>query len=120
MNYWSLKWLIETVVKTFKCPECNWEIDDTNIDIIWAAWNTVNIDIECKKCWKHSMIKSEVVTFDLAKLPASWELLNKIKWQINNSTTNSKDKITDEQIVKLNQNLKKRKINVEDLLSDKN
>ena len=50
MNFWALKWLVENVVKNYKCPECNSEINDNSIDVVWAAWNTVNIDIECSNC----------------------------------------------------------------------
>jgi len=79
MNYWALKWLIETVVQEYTCPECNSKIANENIDIVWAAWNTINIDIECSSCWKHSMVKSEVLMFDLAKMPISKDNVENIK-----------------------------------------
>ena len=121
MKFWALKWLVENVVKSYKCPECNSDINDNNIDVVWAAWNTVNIDIECSNCWKHSMIKSEVMTFDLSKLPLPKEKLEnikkelfEIKWQLNSK----KDFIKDEEIVDLNKDFKKDDFNVSDLFGD--
>lgn len=122
MNFWALKWLIENVVNNYKCPECNSEINDTNIDVVWAAWNTVNIDIECTNCWKHSMIKSEVITFDLSKMPLNDEKIKnlkneflKLKWNLSAKKENL---IKDEDIVNLNKDLKNPKFNVNDLLWD--
>ena len=119
MNFWALKWLVENVVRNYKCPECNSEINDNNIDVVWAAWNTVNIDIECSSCWKHSMIKSEVMSVDLSNLPIEKEKLEKIKMQLWKIKTSKNTKIIkDEQIVDLSKNLKQEKINVSDLFWD--
>jgi len=125
MNFWALKWLVDNVVANYKCPECNSDINDSNIDVVWAAWNTVNIDIECSNCWKHSMIKSEVMTFDLSKMPISEEKLESLKTELWNLKwklieNKSKNTIKDEQIVNLNKNLKKSDLNVSDLLWDNN
>jgi DNA-directed RNA polymerase subunit RPC12/RpoP len=75
--------LVETVVQNYNCPECNAKVTDENIDVIGAAGNTINIDIECSDCGKHSMVKSEVLTFDLAKLPISEGNLGNIKMSID-------------------------------------
>jgi hypothetical protein len=132
MNYWSLKWLVETVVKNYKCPECNSEVNESNIDVIWAAWNTINIDVECSKCWKHSMIKSEIIAFDLSKIDFNNEVLNQIKTSIENIKSKSwitdsnqkkliinkekiEQEINDEKIIELNKNLKKINISAIDL-----
>jgi len=117
MNFGALKWLVENVMNNYKCPECNSEINDSNIDVIWAAWNTVNIDIECSKCWKHSMIKSEVMTFDLSKIPLTEDKMNYLKKGLSKlAQWNWKPMIKDEQIVELNKSLKKDNFNVSDLL----
>ena len=79
MNFQSLKWMIDSIVQSYKCPECNVWVNDWNIDIIWAAWTTINIDIECPNCWKHSMIKTEVLSINLSNQGISSENLNKIK-----------------------------------------
>lgn len=118
MNFWALKWLVENVVKNYKCPECNSDISDNNIDVVWAAWNTVNIDIECSNCWKHSMIKSEVMTFDLSKLPLEKEKLEAIKnhlWSVKAKINVKKTLIKDEEIVDLSKNLKKTNLDVSEL-----
>ena len=122
MNYWALKWLVETVVQNYNCPECNAKVTDENIYVIGAAGNTINIDIECSDCGKHSMVKSEVMTFDLAKLPipeANLEnikmSLNAIKWKLSKPNASQ---IKDEQIVDLNATLRKKNFNVADLFED--
>jgi hypothetical protein len=35
MNFQSIKSMIESLVKTYKCPECSEWITETNVDIIW-------------------------------------------------------------------------------------
>jgi DNA-directed RNA polymerase subunit RPC12/RpoP len=122
MNYWALKWLVETVVKNYNCPECSATVTDENIDVIWAAGNTINIDIECSECGKHSMVKSEVLTFDLANMSIpEWNLNNikmsidAIKWKLLKPKWNL---IKDEEIVDLNSTLRKKNFNASDLFWD--
>ena len=119
MNFQSLKWMIESVVSSYKCPECNSWVNDSNVDIIWAAWTTINIDIECSNCWKHSMIKTEVLHLDLTK-NISQENIAKLKesllnsnWKLINNPT-----IKDDEIIWLNKDLRKRWLNVSDLFWD--
>ena len=119
MNFQSLKWMIESIIKSFKCSECQSIINDSNIDMIWAAWSTINIDIVCSNCWKHSMVKTEILAIDLSKkwllaenIEKLKESLNNVKWRINTNET----KINDELIIWLNKDLKKEKLNVSDLL----
>lgn len=119
MNFQSLKWMIDSLVKTYKCPDCQTTVNDSNVDIIWAAWNTINIDIVCSNCWKHSMVKTEILSIDINK---SWVIAEKIQ-ELKNSLINKKQnnsllesKINDELIIWLNKDLKKEKLNVSDLL----
>ena len=79
MNFKALKWMIDSLVKTYKCPECGNEVNDNNVDVIWAAGTTINIDVECPQCWKHSMIKSEVMSLDLSNSNITAEKLQQIK-----------------------------------------
>ena len=121
MNYQSLKWMIESLIKSYKCPECLSWINDVNIDIIWAAWTTLNIDIECAKCLKHSIVKTEVLSINLSNRGLSEDNIMKLKKSLlsNNWWKISKKLIIkDEEIVDLNKNLKKNKLNVSDLLWD--
>lgn len=119
MNFQSIKWMIESLVKNYKCPEC-WEwITDSNVDIMWAAGSTINIDIECYACWKHSMVKTEVLAINLSEKGISAENIEKLKntlLKVNWNKLNSKNTINDEEIVWLNKDLKKGKLNVSDLL----
>ena len=119
MNYKALKWMMENLTTSYKCPECNSDVDESFVDIIWAAWNTINIDIECHECHKHSMIKSEVITLDLTKMPNMENLHNSLKWIItSNNQIDPKDLIKDEQIIELNKNLKQCNLWVWDLFID--
>ena len=118
MNYQSLKWMIESIIKNYKCPQCSNSVVDTNIDIIWAAWNTINIDIECSNCWKHSMIKTEVLSIDLTNKNVSIDNIKKIKQRFSKNNVNLiwwNKSIKDTEIVDLNKNLRKEKLNVSDL-----
>jgi transcription elongation factor Elf1 len=126
MNYKTLKWMLESLIKVYKCPMCNAEVSENNVDIVWAAWNTVNIDIECQNCKKHSMIKAEINSVNILPINV-WEnwiewlkkSLENIKWQItqnNNQNSNSK-KITDTEIVDLNKRLKNNDLNAQDLFN---
>ena len=111
MNYQALKSMIESLIKSYKCNECGSNITEENIDIVWAAWNNVNIDIECPNCKKHAMVKSQVMQIDI----------NNIKW-LKNSLLNLKNKIEtpikDEEMIKLSKDLKNRNLNVKDLFND--
>jgi len=119
MNFQSIKSMMESLVKTYKCPECSEWISEANIDIIWAAWSTINIDIECFSCGKHSMIKTEILAIDLTEKWISPENIEKLKNALmKNWTIKSieEKKINDEEIIWLNKDLKKWKLNVSDLL----
>ncbi len=119
MNFQSIKWMIESLTKSYKCPECSEWITDANIDIMWAAWTTINIDIECFNCWKHSMIKTEILALDLTNKGISKENIEKLKNTLLKASWVkwlSTRKINDEEIIWLNRDLKKWKLNVSDLL----
>lgn len=122
MNYQALKWMLESIVKTYKCPACGAEISENNVDIVWAAWTTVNIDIECAKCQKHSMIKAEMTQINLweVNLSKDWlvwlkNTLEKIK--DNLKQINNPNKIKDEEIINLSKDLKKDNLNISELFS---
>ena len=120
MNFQSLKWMIDSLIKSYKCPECSSSVTDSNVDIIWAAWTTINIDIWCTNCWKHSMVKTEILAIDLSNKWISAENIGKLKnalfWQNWRIIENSIHTINDKEIVDLNKDLKKNKLNVSDLI----
>lgn len=123
MNFQSLKWMIESIIKSYKCPECSSEVNESNIDIIWAAWSTINIDIECYNCGKHSMIKTEILSLELSNKWLNQENIEKIKKSLINLNANliaKQSTIKDDEIISLNKDLKKECFNVNDLFWDNN
>lgn len=121
MNFQALKWMIENLVKTFKCPECSSTVSEQNVEIMWTAWSNINIDIWCPNCEKHSMVRAEVMSVDFKGLNIAKENLDSIKnnlmWLQNRISHNKKtESIKDEEIVQLNKDLKKQKLNITDLL----
>ncbi len=118
MNYKTLKWMVDSLIKTFTCPLCNSGINEENVEIIWAAWNTINIDIECAKCKKHSMIKAEFssinIPINLSNWP-KWLLEDLERYKNKNIDFLNSKIITDKEIVDLNKKLKKTDLNASDL-----
>ena len=131
--------MIDSLVKTYKCPECGNEVNDNNVDVIGAAGTTINIDVECPGCGKHSMIKSEVMSLDLTNQNITPDKLQQIKETLGKLNGNIKTEfidgnseesiklaeakkqekaIKDKEIVNLNSELKQEELNVEDLLGD--
>jgi len=127
MNYKTLKWMLESLVKVYKCPMCNAEVSENAVDIVWAAWNTVNIDIECENCKKHSMIKAEINNVNIIPINV-WEnwiewlkqSLENIKSKITQNTraNSNTTKITDTEIIDLNKKLKSIDLNAQDLFTE--
>lgn len=133
MNFGMLKNMIDNLITAYSCAFCGSKnISEQNIDIIGAAWNTVNIDMECPSCKKHFMAKTEVVqvnasninTETLKKLQNSLLALRwKIGWDITlgwqalkNNDSSKKVLLRDEEIISLQKELKEKKIlKVEDL-----
>lgn len=119
MNFQSLKWMMDSIINSYKCPECTNQINESNIDIMWAAWTTINIDIECFNCGKHSMMKTEILAIDLSKNWISAENFEKLKetiWAIKPQLKQNIVKINDAEIVWLNKDLNQNWLNVSDLL----
>lgn len=137
MNYQMLKALIDLLIKNFKCPNCQSQINEDSLEIIWAAWTSVNLDINCPMCKKHTFIKAEVSQINLwnvidlkkenideFKQKLQQELLNiNIKnWNINLTEFLSKEsniKINDEEILKLKDKLDNQHIKAKDLFDNK-
>jgi len=111
--------MIDSIVKSYKCLECSSGVNDSNIDIIWAAGTTINIDIECSNCGKHSMVKTEILSIDLMNRWVSPENIDKIKNSLiawNWRLIANQNKIKDNEIIDLNKDLRKSWLNVSDLL----
>ncbi len=65
MNYQMLKSIVDSLIQNFKCPDCHGWVSEKDIEIVWAAWKTVNIDVWCPVCNKHTMVKAEVSNMNL-------------------------------------------------------
>lgn len=115
--------MIDSLVSTYKCPEC-WEAaNENNVDIIGAAWSTINIDIHCTGCDKHAMIKSEVVAIDVNqaditpdKIALLKGVLESIQSKKDTKALDQKNAIKDEVIVSMHKDLKEENISISDLL----
>jgi len=128
--------MVENIVSSYKCPFCSaTDIGEKNIDIVWAAGNTVNIDMYCPSCNKHFMAKTEVVQMELGNLPAekvaqiqnSLHALKtkmggdiEIDAQIIPADNAENQKILDKNIVDLQKNLKKENLSLEELFGEDN
>jgi len=125
-----LKNMVENLVSSYKCPFCGWKnISEKNIDIVWAAGNTVNIDMHCPGCDKHFMAKTEVVQMELwsftaDKIEQIKNSLSALKWKmwgdlsIMDAEIEVKNPILDDTILDLHKDLQQKGMNVSDLFSD--
>ena len=121
MNYSMMKNLIESLIQNFACPDCNSKVNDTNAEVVWAAWSAVNLDMICPNCSKHTMIRAEMTAMNLSSMPWFDKLKEsfskEIKTQLKRAEKkDSKPKINDKVIVDVNNLLKQENINVDDFL----
>ncbi len=94
MNYLILKNIIESTLTHFKCKNCNSTVTEGNINILWTAWNSINMEIICPKCKTTWIAKAEIWLVGTIK---TWEIE---KTQIN------KTNIQDSDIISLRESLK--------------
>ena len=135
MNFQALKWMIENLVKNHRCPMCQNTISEANIDVIGAAGTTININLECPSCKKHTMIRAEIANFDVSHMGMSKEGIENFKQYLENFkksfsgegisidvSENMKKQTTtlieDSQIIDLSKTLKSKKISASDLFSE--
>ena len=130
MNFGMLKNMVENLVTSYKCPFCTaTNISENNIDIIGAAWNTVNIDMHCPSCKKHFMAKTEVVHMEIwnispDKMGDITKALTALKWkmwgnlEIETDIIKKDPAILDQSIMDLQKNLQKSDMSADDLFSD--
>jgi len=128
MNYKALKTMIDSVTSNYKCPSCNSNVWEENLDIIGAAGTSVNVDITCPSCGKHSMIKAEVMNIDVSNMKIAPEQLEALQQKIGEMKgvisgniqmlPRTENGMKDKEIVDLNKNLKQKELKVEDLFND--
>lgn len=113
MNYKILKNIIDNLLNSFTCPSCTCAISESDIEIVGAAWNTINVNVSCPQCQKNAMIRTEVAHVNLdninpANIPADIQKkINALKWEILNVWATKKTTINDKQITEFNKELKK-------------
>lgn len=109
MNYKILKNIIENLLQTFQCPSCTENIEESGIEVVWAAGNSLNLNMTCPACEKSTIVRTEVANVNLWKLDAlniPEEIKSKIKNLKSEIKTDAKTKIKDEEIISLNKKLK--------------
>lgn len=138
MNFQALKWMVDSLIQIYSCPECNSKIWEESIEIMWTAWENINVEVECPNCKKHSILRAQMVTLELPvqeiKIKAEeinsqitksmqnkLDEIEKFKWHIEDMKTDSKNKynlIKDTQIIELNKNLKSNNISMSELFGE--
>lgn len=122
MNYEALEGLVKSILASFNCGDCKSEATKNDVSVKSIEWNTINIKIKCAKCWKVSAIKSEVLSLDLKKLDLPKDQMELLKNRISKSNSwkisKINERISNNLISELNNDLKKDKINVSDLFLD--
>lgn len=123
MNYNVFKTLVDVLVKTYKCPNCQADINENSIDIVGAAGATINVDIWCPSCKQHSIIKAEATQVN-ANIMDFWTnpSMESIKKSLSSLITKNKkveNPIKDEDIVNLNKDFKNPELTIEDLFGEK-
>ena len=139
MNFQALKWMIDSLVQTYSCPDCSSAVTEDFVEIMWTAGENINIDIQCPKCNKHSMVRAQMLALEIPiqdiKIKAEeinsqitksmqnkLEEIEKYKWHIEDMKSSSEDKshlIKDDQIIELNKNLKSNNISMSELFGNK-
>lgn len=117
MNYDAFQLLIKSLLNNFKCDWCKTWITTSDIEIMSIEWKKVTLNVNCKSCNKSSLVKSEVIWIDLSKMNLTENQITMIKNSIDVKNTRkfSNNKIKEDTINKLLENLKKENLNVTDL-----
>lgn len=135
MNFQAIKWMVDSLVETFSCPECNSRVDDSCVDVMWTAGQNINVDVICNKCSKHTIIRAQMLALEIPiqdikmksnniwkieEMQAKLDNIEKNKGHIENmKVTKSKSTlIKDSQIIELNKNLKSNNISMEELFKN--
>ncbi len=129
MNYQMLKTLLDSLLANFRCPNCSSWVVENNIEIVWAAGTSINLDIMCQSCEKHTFVKAEVSQINLwnivdFKSENAEELKQKLHQKLTHlniqnrkiwETKNIEAQINEKEILELREILKNDHINVEDI-----
>lgn len=113
MNYLILKTIIDSTIMNFRCKECSSWISEWNINVLWLAWNSINLEVFCPNCRTQWVVKAEIWFLNQGWNP---ELLNNIK-NINQNPMSNKDLIKDSDILSIRESLKNSS-SIEDLFNN--
>jgi transcription elongation factor Elf1 len=113
MNYQVLKNIVDRLLQNFACPSCSELISEQDVEIVWAAGNTININVLCPSCNKNAMIRTELAQVNLWKINVD-SMPSEIQWKINtlkselsiNEHKSQWPQVKDEEIIDLNKKLK--------------
>lgn len=133
MNYQMLKTLIDSLLSNFRCPNCQWNVQENNIEIVGAAWTSINLDVVCPACEKHTFVKAEVSQINLGNIvDLNPENLDEFKQKLHQKlssinitskefwgTQNMEAQINDKEILELRATLNHEHLNVQDLFDEK-
>jgi hypothetical protein len=103
MNYIILKSIIEATLVNFKCKNCESQVNEWNINILWTAGNTVNMEIICPNCKTQWIVKAEIGMIWNVKNPEFISNLKNISQKQKEELETSL--IKDDDIVKLRKDL---------------
>lgn len=93
MNYQILKTILDSLIKNFKCPNCESLVSDNEVEIISMANQVINIDVSCPKCMKKTVVKAEMSSLNLANMPnVNPDMIEKLKQKLK-QTIKSSNKI---------------------------
>lgn len=129
MNYQMLKTLLDSLLANFKCPNCSSGVIENNIEIVWAAGTSINLDIACSACEKHTFVKAEVSQINLWNIvDLKSENMDELKQKLHQKLTslhiknrdiwetkNIEAQINEKEILELRELLKSDHTNVEDI-----
>lgn len=121
MNYLIFKSIIETTIANFKCQKCGSSIVEKSINIVWAAGNSLNLEIFCPQCNTQWIVKAEIWMVSNLSNITNPDFLKQLKTQFSRIQDNAPknenaETIKDEDILNIRENLKKSK-SVEDLFN---
>lgn len=105
MNYLILKTIIDSTIANFKCKDCNSWVSEWNINILWIAWNSINLEVFCPNCRTQWVVKAEIWFLNQWTNP---EMINNLKNSLQNPVIQNlnTETIKDSDILSIRENLK--------------
>lgn len=117
MNYLILQNIINSLITSFSCKNCNSKVGPADLNILWIAGNSLNLEAICPSCKTPWVIKAEIWLVTNLSNPEfmknAWPLLDVLKKWMENLSINWA--IKEEDINKVKENLKNCN-SIEDLL----